>query len=81
VPDLPQRVAEAARLGFRVAIVPAASMDTAGRSRIVDGLRVVEVGHIAEALRVTKLLGEPKQDATSRPGPGPRAIREGDAPF
>jgi len=60
VPDLPQRVAEAARLGFRTAIVPAASMDTAGRSRIVDGLRVVEVGHIAEALRVAKLIGEPK---------------------
>ena len=58
VPDLDQRVAEAARLGFRLAIVPADRPEAAGRSRIVDGMRVVEVAHLREALRTVGLMGE-----------------------
>ena len=41
--DLPQRLAEAARLGFRGAIVPAESHRDAGAVRIVDGMSVVGV--------------------------------------
>src|SRR6478609_7514474 len=44
VRDLPQRIAEAARLGFRVAVVPMAAgrSGAPGRSRIVDGMTVLE---------------------------------------
>src|SRR3954467_15155737 len=44
VRDLPQRIAEAARLGFRVAVVPMAAgrATTPGRSRTVDGMTVLE---------------------------------------
>ena len=44
VGGIPRRVAEAARLGFRRALVPAADPGTRG------GLRVTPVGSVAEAL-------------------------------
>jgi DNA repair protein RadA/Sms len=55
VRDTPQRLAEAARLGFRAAIVPADSHREAGVLRKVDGLKVVGVPDIASALRVLDL--------------------------
>ncbi|MCD6640794.1 MAG: DNA repair protein RadA, partial [Nocardioides sp.] len=55
VRDLPQRLAEAARLGFRVAVVPRDRSSEGGaaaptRARMIDGLEVVEADHIAGAL-------------------------------
>ncbi len=47
-----RRLAEAARLGFTDAIVPARSRGTAGP----DGLRLHEVGSLGEALRVARRL-------------------------
>jgi DNA repair protein RadA/Sms len=67
VPDLPQRLAEAARLGFKAAIVPADSAASAGSSRIVDGMRVMEIDHIHAALRLVKLVEQPEPT-------GPRAL-------
>ncbi len=67
VPDLPQRLAEAARLGFKAALVPATSPASAGSSRIVDGMRVMEIDHIHAALRLVRLVEQP--EAT-----GPRAV-------
>jgi DNA repair protein RadA/Sms len=55
VRDLPQRLAEAARLGFRAAIVPAESHHDAGRVRSVEGMKVVGVPDIDAALRVLDL--------------------------
>ncbi|KAJ1684561.1 hypothetical protein LUZ63_020316 [Rhynchospora breviuscula] len=63
VPDLTQRVAEAARLGFRLAVVPAERPDTKGRSRTVEGMRVVEVGHLRDALRLLGLAGRASEVA------------------
>jgi DNA repair protein RadA/Sms len=55
VRDTSQRLAEAARLGFRGAIVPAESHREAGTVRSVDGMKVVSVPDIAAALRVLDL--------------------------
>jgi DNA repair protein RadA/Sms len=55
VRDIPQRLAEAARLGFRGAIVPAESARDSGAVRVVDGMRVVGVPDIVLALRVLDL--------------------------
>jgi DNA repair protein RadA/Sms len=55
VRDLPQRIAEAARLGFRGAIVPAESHRDAGVVRKVDGMKVVGVSDLDAALRVLDL--------------------------
>jgi DNA repair protein RadA/Sms len=55
VRDTPQRLAEASRLGFRSAIVPAESHRDAGTVRTVDGLTVVSVPDLAAALRVLDL--------------------------
>jgi DNA repair protein RadA/Sms len=49
VRDLPQRVAEAARLGFRMALVPGRNGDRGPRA--VEGMEVVEVSDVASALR------------------------------
>ncbi len=66
VRDLPQRIAEAARLGFRMAIVPAgpdqpSGVRPASTDRTVDGLRVVEAPDVASALRVIGLYGPRKR--------------------
>ncbi|WP_460770977.1 DNA repair protein RadA [Mariniluteicoccus flavus] len=49
VPGLERRIAEAARLGFDTAIVPA-ERGSEGRRRAVKGMRVVEVGTLNHAL-------------------------------
>jgi DNA repair protein RadA/Sms len=55
VRDLPQRLAEAARLGFGAAIVPLEAGASAGTVRMVDGMEVVGVPDIASALRLLDL--------------------------
>ena len=58
VRDLPQRLAEAARLGFRVAVVPAEPgqrSSAAKPARTVDGMRVLEVPGVLTALDVLRL--------------------------
>jgi DNA repair protein RadA/Sms len=52
VRDLGVRLAEAGRMGFRSAVVPAESPDSAGQSRLMDGMRVVEVEDVVRALGV-----------------------------
>ena len=59
--DLPQRLAEAARLGFRVAVVPAervADGPRPARTRDIDGMKVIEVPDVASALRLLALTKE-----------------------
>jgi DNA repair protein RadA/Sms len=67
VRDLPQRIAEAARLGFAVAVVPGERGDggVASVPRSVEGMRVIEVPDVESALR---LLGVVRPD-----GLNPRA--------
>jgi DNA repair protein RadA/Sms len=48
VPQLPRRLAEAARLGFRRALVPATGSDGIAGA----GIELVPVGSVAEALAV-----------------------------
>jgi DNA repair protein RadA/Sms len=62
VPALHRRLSEAARLGFRTAVVPA------GADRAIvapDGLRVVEVATVAEAVAAA-LRGAPARDPAGR---------------
>ncbi|MFC5176675.1 DNA repair protein RadA [Nocardioides taihuensis] len=66
VRDLPQRVAEAARLGFRTAVVPGRP-DGPRRPRTVDGLQVVEAPDVGTALRLLGL------------GAGARRLRSAEA--
>jgi len=57
VRDLPQRISEAARLGFRVAVVPASSGRGAAPAerRTVDGMTVLEAGDLPGALHLLGL--------------------------
>ncbi|WP_380169144.1 DNA repair protein RadA [Jannaschia sp. R86511] len=50
----PQRVAEAARLGYRRILVPPGSLERLGT--LPDGVRAVEVGHVERALRALRDL-------------------------
>jgi len=75
--DMPQRVAEAARLGFRGAIVPMDPGAAAGQVRKVDGLKVVGVPDLDAALRVLDLaradstpLFRPRPQHDGRPALG-----------
>jgi DNA repair protein RadA/Sms len=52
VRDLGIRLAEAGRMGFRAAAVPAQSPESVGQSRVMDGLRVVDVDNVARALEI-----------------------------
>jgi DNA repair protein RadA/Sms len=61
VRDIPQRLAEAARLGFGSAIVPLEAGSRAGTVRKIDGMEVVAVPDIDAALRVLDLA---KADTT-----------------
>ncbi len=77
VRDIPQRLAEAARLGFRSAIVPLEAGESAGTVRDVSGLQVVGVPDIDSALRVLDLarvdatpLFTPERRAPARPALG-----------
>lgn len=60
VRDTDLRLSEAGRMGFRSAAVPAETTATVGRSRLVDGLRVVDVDTIATALRMLGLTETPE---------------------
>ncbi|GGD14028.1 DNA repair protein RadA [Nocardioides daphniae] len=58
VRDLPQRLGEASRLGFRVAVVPGERGPAKSRtpeSWTVDGMRVLDVQDVASALRLLRL--------------------------
>ena len=59
VRDLPQRVAEAARLGFRMALVPGRHGDRGPSA--VEGMQLVEVGDIASALRALEFANSETQ--------------------
>jgi DNA repair protein RadA/Sms len=63
VRDLPQRVAEAARLGFRVAVTPVTSPheDREPQGRSVDGMTVHEATDLAAALRRLGVVGEARR--------------------
>ena len=61
VRDLPQRLAEAARLGFKSAVVPNEPGHAGGSTWHVDGMQVVGAPDIDSALRVLDLA---KADAT-----------------
>jgi len=49
VTGIPRRLAEAARLGFRKAVVPAGSL---GNGPMPDGMRVIEVSDIRRAVNL-----------------------------
>jgi DNA repair protein RadA/Sms len=71
VRDLPQRLAEAARLGFQLAVVPSEPGRQRPRSPeswTVEGMRVIDVPDVRSALRLTDLLAEQPQR--------PRAVEE-----
>lgn len=60
VRDLPLRLAEAARLGFQLAVVPTEPGRPPVRSPeswTVDGMQVLDVGDVASALRLLQLSG------------------------
>ncbi len=69
VRDLPQRIAEAARLGFAVAVVPTerrgphAVTGVAAAPRTVEGMRVIEVADVASALRLLGVIRDPAAEA------------------
>ena len=67
VRDLPQRLAEAARLGFQVAVVPSEPAPPGARwaerrqePRTIDGMRVLDVPDVAAALRLLRLTDAAK---------------------
>ncbi len=59
-PGLERRLAEAGRLGFELAIVPANSRDSTQKVPNLNGLKVVEVASVAEALGVLGLKRAPR---------------------
>ena len=72
VRDLPQRIAEAARMGFEVAVVPSGPERMTPQSvkrTETAGIRVVEVPDVASALRLTRLT------RTSRDNTGGARLR------
>src|SRR6478672_556786 len=64
VRDLPQRIAEAARLGFRVAVVPATRGGDASERRTVDGMTVLEAPDLAAALGRLGVTGSARHAGT-----------------
>jgi DNA repair protein RadA/Sms len=63
VRDLDIRLAEAGRMGFRSAAVPADASSSVGQSRLMDGLRVVDVDTIATALRMLGMSNDAESQA------------------
>ncbi len=65
VRDLPQRIAEAARLGFSVAVVPQEASGpgplTPVTPRTIDGMEVIAVPDIASALRILQLTNQDRR--------------------
>jgi DNA repair protein RadA/Sms len=72
VRDLPHRLAEAARLGFGAAIVPAEPATGPHGLRHVEGMEVMEVADLAGALRVLDL--DRKQTPATFPDAGGAAL-------
>lgn len=72
VPQLQRRLAEAARLGFRRALVPATSQAGSGK---VEGLALTPVGSVSEALAVlaTALVGSEGEPSMARPEATPES--------
>ena len=68
VRDLPQRLAEAARLGFGFAIVPNEPGQASRPGRDFEGMQVFEATDVVNALRVLDLAGN---RVRSRPQPSP----------
>ena len=65
VRDLPQRLAEAARLGFRMAIVPSEpSAPDTPHGRNVDGMHVLDVSTVFSALRAVQVTNADCQGAS-----------------
>ncbi|MFS3127214.1 DNA repair protein RadA [Nocardioides sp. Bht2] len=60
VRDLPQRLAEAARLGFRYAVVPSerGSSGPGRQERMVDGMKVLDVPNIGSVMRLLGFQGQ-----------------------
>jgi len=52
VRDLGVRLAEASRMGFRAAVVPAEDVSASGNSRVLDGMRVTDLRDVGQALEV-----------------------------
>jgi DNA repair protein RadA/Sms len=67
VRDLPQRLAEAARLGFRVAVAPVADRSRPPARRSMDGMTVLEVADLPGAL-ATLGLATPRRTAAGETG-------------
>jgi len=65
VRDVDIRLAEAGRMGFRSAAVPAEIPENIGRSRLMDGLRVVDVDNIRRAIEILGMAddGDGKREA------------------
>ncbi len=67
VRDLPQRLSEAARLGFKYALVPsdraAGGPRAVGEMRMVDGMKVIEVPDIGSVMRLLGFTGTRLQEA------------------
>ncbi|MGN6782631.1 MAG: DNA repair protein RadA [Marmoricola sp.] len=59
VRDLQVRLAEAARMGFRSAVVPAPPGGPARTPRMLDGMRVLELGNVRHALAALGLEETP----------------------
>ena len=66
VRDLGVRLAEAGRMGFRSALVPAELDSRPGQSKVIDGLRVMQCDHIRRALSMLEL----QRDETPAGGEG-----------
>ncbi|GAB3853945.1 DNA repair protein RadA [Nocardioides maradonensis] len=70
VRDAEQRIAEAARLGFSVAIVPASARDRRGiRERRVDNLRVIEAPDLRQTLEGLR-MGQEREPRPATPKAG-----------
>ena len=68
VPDVARRLAEAARLGFELALVPAGSQMLGGAKPDLHGLRVSPVSTLAQALGVLGLpVPHPSHSTTTSP--------------
>jgi DNA repair protein RadA/Sms len=67
VRDLPQRLSEAARLGFKYALVPGergpSGPRPASEGRMVDGMKVIEVPDISTVLRILGMNGPQIREA------------------
>ncbi len=55
VRDVDVRLSEAGRMGFRSAAVPAEAPEHIGRSRVMDGMRVVDIDNIRRAIDILGL--------------------------